>query len=140
MAIATIKAGARYYRVTPATASQTGAPFLELGPAGTSLSVSLMMIQFNGTQLFDGLFNVMGRIMGPAADAVDVPFIPIPYRRVTINNVAQDYAFSTVPISGGGATLIQVPANGMSIVLQMAAATLGTCDIVSWDLQGSSAI
>jgi hypothetical protein len=138
MAIATIHASNRSYRVVPATANVPGFPFLEIGPAGTSSSVSVHMVQFSPSINFDGAFVVEGRVMGTASDSANVPFVPIPYRRVSLANVAQEYAIVTDAITG--AATIQIPANGLSVVLQMSVPTQGYCDIVMWDLQGSSAI
>lgn len=137
MAIATIKAGSRFYGVTPATQNVVGAPFLELGPAGTERFVSAMVVQFNPTDLWVGSFTVVGRAMGTAAQTVDMPFVPIPYKRVTLVNAAQDYAMVTAAITSQA--LILIPANGMSIALQFDAQA-GRMDIASWDLQGSSAV
>jgi hypothetical protein len=115
-----------------------GFPFLELGPAGTTQQVSTMMIQFVPTNGFTGQFVVEGRLMGAAANDVDAPFGPIPYRRITLANVAQEYAMVADVIVG--AATIQIPANGMDIALQMAPTSAGWCDILIWDLQGSSAV
>jgi hypothetical protein len=138
MSIATIKASNRRYRVTPATAQQVGFPFLEIGPAGTSGRTAVHMMQFSPSGGFDGQFVVEGRLLGNAADEVDVPFQPIPYRRITLANTAQDYAIVTDILTT--AATIMIPASGLSIALQMSAATTGFCDIVMWDLQGSSGI
>jgi hypothetical protein len=136
MAINTIKAGARYYKLTPAAQSLPGAPFLELGPAGTTSLVSTLMVQFNPTDLWSGSFVVVGRMLGTAAADRDTPFVPIPYRRISLADVAQDYAMVTAQITG--AAIIQIPANGMTIAL-MFEALAGQMDITAWDLQGNSA-
>jgi len=138
MSIATIHASNRSYRVVPATANVPGFPFLEIGPAGTTKSVSTFAVQFSPSVGFDGLFVVEGHVMGTAADGVNAPFGPIPYRRVMLNNVAQLYEIVTDAISTSA--LIQIPANGLSVALQMTAPTVGFCDVLVWDLQGSSAI
>jgi hypothetical protein len=62
-----------------------------------------------------GAIVVMGRTMGISTTDTTVPFMPIPYKRVTVNNVASDYAVSSATITGPG--LIHVPANGMAIGL-----------------------
>lgn len=143
MAIQTIKAGGRYYRVVPATGTLPGAPFLEIGPAGTQSQVSTFAIQFKPDALFDGSFTVVARTLGSASDAYDTPFTPIPYRVGSLGDVAQitngqGWPWSLDPIVG--TALIQVPANGMSIALFLQAPTQGQCEITSWDLQGSSSM
>lgn len=144
MPISTIKAGARYYGVTPDHMAQAGAPFLELGPAGTAQQVSTMVVQFNpGDAGFTGSFIVVGRAMGIAAQTMDAPFEPIPYRVGSLNNAAQidasgqGWPWSDDPITGPA--IIQIPANGLSVALQFEA-TAGQMDIASWDLQGGSAM
>lgn len=135
MSIATIKAGARRYVVTTSTANMAGWPFLELGPAGTTQQVSTMVIQFTPTVDFVGQFVVCGRNLGVAANEVDVPFVPVPYRRVNLNNLASDYTIVSDPISG--VAKIAVPASGDSIAL-LCAISAGQMTITSWDLQGNA--
>lgn len=107
---------------------------LSLGPAGTSSSVGTFIVQFNPDVLSDYQVAVMGRVWGPAAKDKNVPFLPIPYRRCTLNNVASDYAIVSEFITG--ASMIQVPANWEIGFLVSCSA--GLCDVVSWDLQGNS--
>lgn len=116
------------------TAADNGV-ILDLGPAATSQSVGTFVLQFNPDVESDYAVVVMGRCWGQAALDQNVPFMPIPYRRVTLSNVASDYAIVIATLSG--ASMIQVPAN-WSIGL-MVSATAGKCSLVSWDLQGSSA-
>jgi hypothetical protein len=82
-------------------------------------------------------------MMGVAAQGVDAPFQPIPYRVGSLNNVAQvnasgqGWPWSVAPIAS--LALISIPANGMSVAL-MFEAIAGRMDILSWGLQGSSAV
>lgn len=139
MATPTIKGNAnRFYRVEPDIITKPGYPFLEIGPAGTTQQVSTFMVQFNPVSNFDGSFSVQGRVMGQSAQDKAAPWGPIPYRRVTLANVAQLYEMVTDAISTGAT--IQIPANGLSVVLQIAPPSTGYCDIFVWDLQGSSAV
>lgn len=131
--IVTVKAGSRSYVLTSAANGQ----LIELGPAGTTQSVSTLMLQVNVDALWNGQFVVMGRTLGAAADAANVPFEPIPYRRVSLNNVAQEYAIVSDAV--GGNAILQIPANGMSIAL-LVAASAGMAQLVMWDLQGPSSI
>lgn len=107
---------------------------LDLGPGATSSSVGTFIIQFNPDTLSDYEVIVMGRCWGAASAAKNIPFMPIPYRRAVLNNVASDYAIVSDPITGP--CMIQVPAN-WSVGL-LVACSVGTCSVVSWDLQGSS--
>lgn len=107
---------------------------LSLGPAATSSSVGTFVIQFNPDEACDYSVAIMGRVWGPAAQAKDVPFVPIPYRRCTLDNVASDYAIVSDLVTG--ATLLQVPANWEIGLLT--SCTTGTCSVVSWNLQGNS--
>lgn len=137
--IQTIKGADRYYKVANSTASQTGFPFLEIGPAGTTQGVSTMMIQFKPNANWNGSFVVAGRLLGTAADNANMPFVPIPYRRVMLADIAQDYAMVVDTITGSA--LIEVPANGLSICLVFTVGDApGECEIASWDLQGPSAV
>ncbi len=138
MAITTIHASNRHYHVVPATALVPGFPFLEIGPAGTTTLVSTLAVQFAPSVGFDGQFIVEGHLMGTPAGNVNAPFGPIPYRRVTLNNIAQLYELVTDAITTSA--LIQIPANGLTVALQMTTPTAGYCDVLVWDLQGSSAI
>lgn len=144
MTIPTIKAPNRYYGVKPDTAEQAGAPFLELGPAGTEKMVSTMVVQFNPTAAgFTGSFIVVARVMGPAAQAQNAPFEPVPYQALSLNNVAQiDPLTGKPPWSIAqivGPAIITIPANGMSVGLQFAC-TAGQMDVLSYDLQGNSSM
>lgn len=137
MSIPTIKAGNRSYKVTTSTELMAGFPFLEIGPAGTTSFVSTLIVQFKPDENFAGDFVVMGRTLGTAADSADVPFVPIPYRVVSLNDVAQDYSMVSAPIAGSA--MIQIPANGMSVAL-LDGLTAGSMQLTMWDLQGGSAI
>lgn len=121
---------ARSYIIT----SADNGLILTLGPAATSTSVGTFIVQFNPDVDSDYTAVVMGRCWGTAAQAQGVPFVPIPYRRVSLANVASDYAIVSDNLNG--AALIQVPANweiGLLI-----ATTQGTCSVCSMDLLGSS--
>ncbi len=145
MAIQTIHASNRRYRVTPAVASQQGFPFLEIGPAGLPRVASFFVVQFAPSIGFDGQFVVEGHVMGDAAQdmgppnsTVDVPFGPIPYRRIMLNNIAQVRELVTDPITTSA--LIEIPASGLTVALQIAPPSGGFCDILIWDLQGTSTL
>lgn len=105
---------------------------LEMGPAANATSVGVMVIQFNPDQSSDYEATVMGRCFGQ--NAADCPYVPIPYRRVTLNNIASDYAVVHDAITG--ASLIQVPANWAIALL--VSCTAGSCVVASQDLLGNS--
>lgn len=121
-------------RVFTITSAVNG-DILELGPGSTTQFAGFMAIQFNPDLTFAGEVVVLGRLTGAAAEAAELPFLPVPYRRVTVNNVASDYTFVSDAISG--ATKILVPA-GMDSIALLVACTAGSMDVVSWDLQGSA--
>lgn len=108
--------------------------FLEIGPAGTSSTGGVMAIQFIPDASYVGQVLIAGRVFGPAAQDAGATPMPISYRRVTVNNVASDYALTTDPITG--ATTINVPSNGISISLAVICSA-GSCQVVSWNLQGA---
>lgn len=140
----TIPAGSRYFRVTNQTDDLPGYPYLEIGPAGTTSVVSTLLVQINPSLGFDGQFAVMGRAVGQAAKDVNAPFEPIPYRVGSLNNVAQisadgqGWPWSKDVITGPA--IILIPSTGMSVVLELAAPDNGTCDVLSWDVQGPSSM
>lgn len=142
MAIATIKASNRFYRVSTKTADLAGFPYIELGPGNTSSSVGGLMIELNPSELFAGDFVVMARPSGAASDTNDTPFVPIPYRVGSLNNVAQVVNGQGWPWSAANlsqSAIIWIPTNGLSIVF-MDGLTAGTMDLTSWDLQGAPAL
>lgn len=110
---------------------------LDMGPAGTESLVSTFVLQFITSGDFAGSFAVLGRVFGQAAKDANAAFATVPYRRVNVNGVSSDYAIVSDLITGPG--IIQVPMNGMALGLQVTC-TAGSCQVVSWDLQGSSAI
>lgn len=146
MSIKTIYAGGRKYRVTPGTVNVAGYPLLEIGPGGTQSTVSCVIVQFVPEMDFNGTFAVLGRVFGTAADEINTPFVPIPYRVISLNNVAGGPTFSGAigyPWSQElitGPAIIQIPTNGLSTLLEVSAPTLGACSVAMWDLQGSSAV
>lgn len=143
MSTATIKAGSRYFKVNTDTAAITGFPYIELGPGNTSSSTGGLMIQFNPSELFAGDFVVMARTMGTAADAADIPFVPVPYRVGSLNNVAQvsvggqGWPWATAAISTSA--IIWVPTNCLSVVL-VDGLTAGQMELTAWDMNGAPAL
>ncbi len=83
---------------------------------------------------FTGGFIVLGRAYGQACAAA--PYIPIPYRRINLGNVASDRALVSDPIAD--VALIEVPANGISVALEVTVPFGQTCWVYSWPLNGSA--
>lgn len=133
MAIQTKKAGAR--RVTLGVPDD-GA-LVEFGPAGTNNQVGVMTLQLKSLMGATFVAQVMGRVFGVAADEVDVPFVPIPYRIVSLNNVAQDYSIVSDQITTDAT--IQVPANGLSVAI-LFSCSFGSVIVSGWDMVGPSAV
>lgn len=124
-------ASSRYRVITPLDNGDT----LDLGPAGTESFVGTYVFQFNPDVQWNGSIAVLARLTGAAAQSANLPFLPVPYRRVTVNNVASDYTFVFDQISG--ATKIQVPSN-MDAIGFLVSCTAGTMSYVGWDLHGPS--
>lgn len=128
--------GSNRYNVITAT---NNGDILPLGPAGTTSFVGTMGVQFAPSLDFVGSFQVLGKIMGTAAD--NAPYVPIPYRRVTVvaggSVVASDYAMVSDPVVP--TAMIHVPSAGLSIAL-LITCSAGTCQVFSMDLQGNSAV
>lgn len=142
MAIETIKAGSRFYRIKDGIQAISGFPFLEIGPAGTTQLVSTMMVQLNPSEAWSGSLIPVARIMGAAANDVDTPFEPIPYRVGSLANIAQitdglGWPWSLAPLTGPA--IIAIPANGLSIAF-LVSRDAGELDVTSWDLHGGSAM
>ncbi len=129
--MAIVKASNRYRVITSADHGN----WLEIGPASTSMFVGTFVIQFNPDVFWSGAIVVGARVV-TAENAPDMPFLPIPYRRVTVNNVASDRAFVADQITG--ATKIEVPSSQDSIGF-LVSCLGGNMTYACWDLQGPSA-
>lgn len=123
-------------RVFKLTADNNG-DIAELGPGAPSGVTGAMVIQFSPSPDFVGGFAVVARAMGQAAKAAGAALMPVPYRRVTVNNIASDYTMVADLVTG--ATIIQVPSNGLSIGL-LVNCTAGSCQVFPWDLAGASSV
>lgn len=102
---------------------------------GNDGRTSVMTIQFATNQNWQGTISVLGRIYGPPANADNVGFLPIPYRRVILGPTASDRALVSDPLTG--AFLIEVPANGITVALSIGT-TAGFGRLYSWPLFGSA--
>lgn len=138
----TIYAGARYYKVQPGIVDDPGFPYIELGPPTTPTFTGTMIVQFNPGNDFDGSFVVTARPIGTAADAANVPFVPIAYRVLSLNDVPQFNAVGGPPWTDAqitGVATIAIPASGLTIAL-LTAWNAGSCDITPFGVQGSPAM
>src|SRR5690349_5204489 len=86
--------------------------------------------------LWNGQAVVVGRAPKISTADVTVPWVPIPYRRITLNNVGQDYALVGDVLTLTGPTLIQIPANGLMVGL-LFAVTAGTCALRTAVMDGA---
>ena len=123
----------RDYRIT---ATDNG-NFLILGNSSGTDAVGGWHIQLNPDNASDVSIAVVARTMGKNPSDQSVPFEPIPYRRVSLNNVASDYTLVSALLNGP--CLIQVPANGLSVAL-LVSMTVGNCMLYSMPVVGSTAV
>lgn len=80
---------------------------------------------------------VVGRAQKISTADVTIPWVPVPYRRVTLNNISQDYAMVGDVLTLTGPTLIHIPANGLMVGLLFAVAA-GTCVLRAAVLNGAA--
>ena len=125
----------RLYLITPDDHGQ----ILELGPGGNNQWTGTFILQFSPDSRWNGSLIVMAKVSGQAGLDANIPFVPVPYRRVSLNNAASDYAITadTLVLPLGGK--IQVPASGDSIGL-LVACTTGSCYVVSNQVNGGSSV
>lgn len=131
--MATVSISNRSYLIT----ALSDGNILDMGPATSGSTPGTWIIQFNPSVDFSGSIVILGRVFGPAAAAANIPMMPVPYRRVTINNVASDYAMVIDQIATP--SIIQVPSNALAIGLAVTCSA-GSCMVVSWDLNGPSSV
>lgn len=112
---------------------------LEIGIAQPTNHAGMWSVQFHPDPLFNGQVVVMGRAGGaqggPATVPGSSPFMPYPYRRVVVNNVASDRTIVSDPISTP--TIIEIP-SGMCSIGFLVVCTTGTMTYWANDLTGPS--
>jgi hypothetical protein len=118
----------REYRVTP----NDHGSILYLGNASDGRT-GTFVIQWVPDNSFSGSFAVVARVYGKPASDNGVPFNPVPYRRVTLANVASDRTLVADALATS--FLIEVPSNGIAVGL-LCACTDGFGTLYSWDLNG----
>lgn len=92
--------------------------------------------QFVPDATFTGGFAVVGRTPGISTSDTSVPWAAIPYRRISLADVASDYAFVGDQITGPA--LIQVPANGLAVGL-LIACSAGFAMVYNKHMDGATA-
>ncbi len=83
-------------------------------------------LTFLPSQDFTGSFAIVGRPPGISTSNTSVPWQAIPYRLVSLQDVASDYSFKSDTISV--AAIIQVPANGLAVGV-LVACSAGTAQL-----------
>ncbi len=101
-------------RFTITTANNGGTAVF--GNTSTENPFGTWTFQFMPDLNFQGTVSIMGRAARFPTTDLTLSWIPIPYRRVTIANIAQDYAIVTATLTGTP-DMIDVPANGKAIGL-----------------------
>ena len=132
-----IFAGQHKFTVTPAV---SGTP-IGYGNTGDENQGGAWTFELAPDLSFDGSFVVVGRTTRvQSADSPLVPWMPIPYRRITLGNVASDYAMVSDQITNAMLpALIQVPSNGMQVGLDPVS-TQGSCAVYGKLTVGAQAV
>ena len=120
----------REYKVT----TNDDGKFLFFGNASDG-RVGTIVVQFDPGLAWNGSFAVVGRVYGKPASDNGVGFVPIPYKRVSLDNVASDRALVSAVLTS--TFIIEIPANGMVVALLTSAAS-GTGVVYNWPLNGPS--
>ena len=110
----------------------------DFGPGGASQAVGTIVLTFVPSLDFVGSFAVMARPSDQQAVTNSVGFTPFPYRRLVLNNTAQDGALVGDLIVGTSPSIIQVSAN-LSVGL-LVNCEAGSCWVYLARLQGPSTI
>ena len=132
--MAIVKASNTLWVINPADNGNT----LELGTGSAGTFTGIMVVQFNPDLLWNGSIQVLARLTGPAAETANLPMVPIPYRRVTVNNVASDRTLVSDTLLISSAYKIEIPSNRDSIGFLVSCLS-GSCTYVCAPLQGQSA-
>lgn len=88
------------------------------------------------SQDFAGSFAIVGRPPGISTSDTSVPWQAIPYRLVSLQDVASDYSFKSDTISQ--AAIIHVPANGLAVGI-LIACSAGTTQLWIKPMYGATA-
>lgn len=129
------------YQVTTADSGNT----LQIGDAGhgsvTGGGILLEFVPNTTGPAFVGSFTVVGRVGGGALQkqeaALGVPYAQIPYRQLYLNGAVADYSIVSTTITG--ASIILIPAAGLSIGLLVGTITQGGGTLYFRTLEGATA-
>lgn len=108
--------------------------FLFFGNASDG-RVGTFVVEFVPGLAWNGSFVVVGRVYGKPASDNGVGFVPIPYKRVSLNNVASDRALVSDVLTSH--FIIEIPASGLAVALLTSAAS-GDGVVYNWPLNGPS--
>lgn len=120
------------FRVTTGDHGNT----LVLGDTGGT-HVGTWVVQFAPGNAFTGTLSVVGRAFGKPASDDNVGFVALPYRKGYLNGALADWSIvgDGTPISA--ASLITIPADGLSIGLVVANSDAGSDGFLyCWPLHG----
>ncbi len=120
------------YTITAADNGNT----LVLNGASATGTVSGWLIHFVLTS-GDAAFTVVARAQGQVPSTAAVAFLPVPYRRLYITGAVSDYTVVSAAIVA--TAIIQVPANGLAIGLNVTVTT-GSARLFMIPVIGSTAI
>ena len=123
----------REFRVLPAQNGQIAA----YGPTSDENPNGAWFFSFVPSLDFDGQFAVMSRSPRVQPSDTSVPWVPVPYRRVTVNNAASDYAIVPDVIAPAAPYQVLVPAIGMAIGL-LIECNAGSCFVYAQKMTGST--
>lgn len=83
----------------------------------------------------DAVFTVMGRPPRLSTADGSVPWVPIPYRRITLNNAASDYAIVSDNVSGVSSILVPTVGGQVGLFVTV---TTGNCTICKVNVNGAT--
>jgi hypothetical protein len=117
------------------TTANDGATFV-YGNTSTENPFGSWTFQFVPSLTFQGTFGVTARAARIPTTDTTIPWLAVPYRRISLNNTAQDYSLVTAQLVGTN-DMIVVPANGLAVGIQMTI-NAGSCLIrARWSILNS---
>lgn len=119
------------FRVLPAQSGN----ILAIGNTSDENPSGAVRIWFVPDVTSDATFTVVGRAPRISTADTTTPWIPIPYRRVTLNNLASDYAIVSAAVSGTSSILVPTTGGAVGLLVAMNA---GECAIHSIPVEGST--
>jgi hypothetical protein len=111
---------------------------LEFGIGSETFVVGCVSIQLDPTFDFVGTLRVLGRSLGQVAENDSAPFVPIPYRLISLGGVA-NLTRALVSDDLTQSAIIEVPVSGLTGAF-LIACTAGSCDCFRTPLEGPSTL